>query len=190
VPYARRQALRAEWRLHLDMRIAAYTELGSEPKEAVAQALKQFGNPRDLAQHWLKSWQQRRPQTTWVSVAPPMATAFVWFGMGTLLALAGISADHLVGFSALTALSTPLWAGLLTGLLSRGRHAMGTFYALAGLIALTGWRALRADPMGDCFTELSILQFVLWMPLGCASAALGGWLQSLRERLHPPLAWE
>src|SRR2546427_11434751 len=49
VPYARRQELRAELRGHLEALAASYRELGSAPNLASEQALRQFGDPRELA---------------------------------------------------------------------------------------------------------------------------------------------
>jgi hypothetical protein len=192
MPYPQRQALRAEARQHLDMRIAAYTELGSAPDEAVEQALKQFGDPGDLARQWVLTCQGRGADS--LSVEAPLGAAFGWFALATLGVIAGTFVKPTAGFWTVMGLCAPLWAGLLTGLLSRGRHAMGTFYALAILIPLTigvGYvLPIVPDPAGDGLSPLPIIQFVLWMPLGCAAAAAGGWLQGVRDRLRRPLAWE
>lgn len=196
IPYAERRAVRAEARQHLDMLIAAYTELGSEPAEAVEQALKQFGAPHELAQQWVMTAQGRRPDDVALSVELPMATAFGWFGMTTLFLIACLFAKPANGLLPIAALCAPVWAGLLTGLLSRGRHTLGTFYALAVVIPLTlGVGFLfptGSDPVhpDNGLMELPLIQFVLWMPLGCAASAVGGWLRGIGERLRRPLAWE
>src|SRR5688572_4418190 len=49
VPYAKRQELRAELRSHLEALIATHQELGRGPEVAALEALRQFGDPQDLA---------------------------------------------------------------------------------------------------------------------------------------------
>src|SRR3989442_1490179 len=72
VPYARRQELRAELRGHLEALAASYRELGSAPNLASEQALRQFGDPRELARGCADEWQRRAPgrspQPVWPAV--------------------------------------------------------------------------------------------------------------------------
>jgi hypothetical protein len=187
VPYARRQSLRAEWRAHLEMLAAAYEELGSDRDEAVTLALKQFGDPDRLGKLWARTWRSRAPVCAPRPLLPAMGTAAVWFGLATvisyllLLADGGAGnrlADLNGGALPLCAVGMPLLAGLLSGLATRGRHAMGTFYALALLIPTTLATVHLVSPEEfGARAGLTLLQFMFWMPLGCATATVGGWLR-------------
>jgi hypothetical protein len=185
-PYARRQSLRAEWRAHLEMLAAAYEELGSDRDAAVTQALKQFGDPNRLGRLWARTWRSGAPAPRRRPVLPAMRAAFGWFSLATIasypILLAGLRAENMEALDSLgmpfCAIGMPLLAGVLSGLLARGRHGMGAFYALALLIPTT-LAAVRVLSPGVSGAEagLTFLQFLFWMPLGCAAATLGGWLR-------------
>src|SRR5260370_38948195 len=64
VPYARRQELRAELRGHLEALAASYRELGSAPDTASEQALRQFGDPRELARRCADEWRRAERRTS------------------------------------------------------------------------------------------------------------------------------
>jgi hypothetical protein len=187
VPYLQREDLRAEWRAHLQALCEAYEELGSDPDEAVAQALEQFGDPWRLGRQWVREWKRGaaagEPQSVW----PATRMALRCFGLAGLVACGSTSGvlDHWtwgllhLGKWAEPALclGLPLWAGIFTGLLSRGRHALGTFYALAALTSISaGLAPLLPERWSDNTLILALLQFVFWMPAGCAAAGLTGWL--------------
>jgi hypothetical protein len=187
VPYAERQALRAEWRDHLHALSEAYEELGSDPDTALQEALKQFGDPVKLGRQWARGWKRSIEP----SVLPPMRAGFITFGLATLIWVVhvaiingpGRSMD--AGFQPLAQMS-PVWAGLLGGVASRGRHALGAFYALATLIPLTlaGAGLVTQIAHTDAFNYVPLVQFIHWMPVGCAAATLGGWLRERWETSH------
>ena len=79
----------------------------------------------------------------------------------------------------------PLLAGLVTGLLAPARHALGSFFALAVLIlpsaalGLSGIGGSSGNPsLSEWGLGLAMVQSLLWMPIGCGAAALGGWLRA------------
>src|SRR5947208_1776604 len=81
VPYARRQELRAELRGHLEALAASYRELGSAPDTASEQALRQFGDPRELARGCADEWQRRAPGRSPQPVWPAVLVAFGCFSL-------------------------------------------------------------------------------------------------------------
>jgi hypothetical protein len=182
VTYARRQSLRAEWRAHVELLAAAYEELGSDRRAAVSQALAQFGDPDHLGKLWACAWRPGRRRGDRGPVLPALRAGLGWFGLATVLANVGFILDPSKGGAIpLLGVGMPLLAGLLTGLFTHGRHAMGVFYALALLIPATLMASgtLLLDALdGDAW--LVMLQFLVWMPLGCAAATIGG-------RLREPL---
>lgn len=204
VPYARRQELRAELRGHLEALVATHEELGSPRDAAVVLALRQFGPPRHLSRQWAREWVHGAAPA---SLQPPwraMRVALGSFGLVTLLALvlyATAAAIPAVGSSAVLGLLVlgsigvllPVMAGIATGLLAPARHALGTFFALSLVILFCASLALQGmrlpGPVDDPASGLGlvIVQAVLWIPLGCVAAALGG---SLRTRMSErPQPW-
>jgi hypothetical protein len=196
VAYARRQALRLEWRSHIEALVEGYLELGTDPDEAVAQALKQFGNPRRIGRQWANVWDGRTPDSDPHAVGLPMLAALASFG------LASVGAGILRQETTLFIATAPVWAGLIAGLATRGRHMMGTFYALALLIPFTLWSefvlpwhwnataGFRHTYSALAPMPLAVMQFLLWMPLGCATSALGGWLRRHLEGPGPTCVWD
>jgi hypothetical protein len=193
VPYDARATLRSELRAHLEALIDASEELGQERGEAVRHALAQFGDPQALGREWLRGWQRSGQKASVQSARPAAFVAFGCFGLATSLAVALVLASaaatsHMSFLNPLWPLLyvavMPLLAGLATGLLSPGRQALGTFYALALLVLLTaGGGSVLVDGWGlNDLPAIGIVQGVCWIPIGCASAALGGWLRALRER--------
>ena len=196
VPYARRQELRAELRGHLEALVATHEELGSERTAAVVLALRPFGPPHHLSRQWAREWTHGAapagPQPAW----PAMLTALGSFGLATLLAMVLMTmwlAGNLPFFNNNPALLMvgllggllPALAGLSTGLLASARQALGTFYALSLLTLPAAALALHAlaqpGPGADRAWSLGLAMMQpLWIPIGCAAAALGG---SLRAHL-------
>jgi hypothetical protein len=187
VAYARRQEMRAEWRAHLDALVEAYVELGSTPDEAVTQALRQFGDARDLGRQWARSWKRKRVQPQ--SIRSPLLAALGVFSAASALSAALLGAPIGLPFDPsslllpLLGFVLPASAGLLTGWLARGRHAMGTFYALSLLIPLTA--ASGHTSAVDVAAALGAAQLFCWMPIGCTAAMLGGWLREQQGEKCP-----
>jgi hypothetical protein len=198
VPYAIRAELRVELRAHIDALIDASLELGRPPDEAVRDALMQFGDPRALGSEWLRGWNGGRLASPVPSARPAACVALRCFGLATSMAVALLVASmldpqRLSFFGPLwplvLVLLMPLLAGLATGWLSPARQALGTFYALAFLIAVTslGGSVLVNGWDFNALPALSIVQSVCWIPIGCGAAALGGRLRALHDQA--PKRW-
>jgi hypothetical protein len=195
VPYAARIELRAELQAHLASLVIAYQELGSSPDAAVREALAQSGDPRVLADEWVREWERiLRPRKA-PSICHSTRVALGSFGLATALGLAfltvatrrpysGEAADAL--FTSLLAVVLPMLAGLMTGLLSPTRPARGTAYALALLIPPTTlalpW--LLHDTTLKQALYAGWLQGVNWIPIGCGAASLGSWLVTRHEEMQ------
>jgi hypothetical protein len=198
VPYAARATLRSELRAHLEALIDAAEELGRERDGAVWLALAQFGDPDALGREWLRGWLRGEPARPVRSARPAAFVAFGCFGLATSMAIALLVASATMSsrlsflnplWPGLFVLLMPLLAGMATGLLSPGRQALGTFYALALLILVTNLGAsvlVNGWEFND-LPAIGIVQSVCWIPIGCAAAAFGGWLRGLREQA--PKRW-
>jgi hypothetical protein len=198
VPYATRATLRAELRAHLEALIDASRELGRQPDQAIRDALAQFGDPQALAREWLRGWRQQGPAGPVLSARPAAFVALGCFGLATSVAVALVVAlmllvpgnSSMIAFwGPVVAFVLPALAGMTTGLLSPGRPAMGAFYALAVLIAVSALSASAISGRTDFneFAGFAMLQGMFWLPIGCGAAALGGRLRVLREQA--PKRW-
>jgi hypothetical protein len=185
VPYAARTELRAELQAHLASRVAAYQELGSSPDAAVREALAQSGDPQAVVREWVREWERILPRRK----APPAwystLVALGCFGVAVKLlfelitaALAGAPVPAWLGDPVIILL--PLMAGLTTGVLSRARSAQAVLSALLLLIPLTAL-ALSTEPDFNGVAGPAVQLGMFWIPIGCASAALGSWLRTRRE---------
>ena len=81
VPHARRQELRTELRGHLEALAASYREIGSAPNLASEQALRQFGDPRELARRCAPEWRRGTPGRSAQPVWPAMLVALGCFSI-------------------------------------------------------------------------------------------------------------
>jgi hypothetical protein len=164
-------------------------------------ALRQFGDPRDLARQYAVEWRRRMPVSVWQLTWPAMAIAAASFSCA--YSICGISAQIL----RITGTSLPDWfacawglgllavAGLATGILAPARPVRGTVYALTafGLRDLAVRLIMRLyDVHGHHAAD--VWQFALtraahfllpWvgsngalMLGGCAATALGAWLRT------------
>jgi len=111
-----------------------------------------------------------------------MLTALACFGAATLLGLALMWIDRsshsvptaLVWFPMLYLL--PLLAGLMTGLLAKSRHALGSFFALAIIVSALAVSYIIQSPPPEpfkfawCSLELAWVQVFLWVPFGWGAA--------------------
>jgi hypothetical protein len=204
VPYARRMELRTELREHLVAFVATHEELGSSRDVAILMALRQFGPPRELARLWAREWKQGAAPARLEPAWRAMAVGLGCFGLASVLTLTVhmyIAARHGQDVEILALLEMilvggvlPLSAGLVTGLLARARHALGSFYAVSALIvpaaalALSSFARYPGDTdLSESSLILAMVQALYWMPIGCGAAALGG---SLRARLtQRPSRW-
>ena len=205
VPYARRAELRAELRGHLEALAASYRELGSEPDLATEEALRQFGDPRELALRYADEWRRSVPGGSPPPIWPDLFVALGCFGLLTplhsMLDMMTRSAGHPVAAWITLAITLQLTAGLATGLVAPSRPVRGTLYALAilGLTTLGQVLALhyRSDTGGGRWLQgvwdsgrivVQGLMASLFMALlGCGGAALGSRLRALLMR--KPARW-
>jgi hypothetical protein len=196
VPYAARATLRSQLRTHLEALVDARLELGWGRDEAVRHALTKFGDPRVLGRKWLREWRCTALAAPVPSARPATLVAVRCFGAATIVAIAlmmlamGRPISPLLGdlLGLILAIVIPLLAGILTGWVAPTRQALGSFYALSLVVVPTTlgsaclWHSTRCDDVPFSGVILGIMQVLFWLPIGCASAALGGWLRTLRER--------
>lgn len=185
VPYAVRRQVRWEMKEHLLAIAEAYEELGSGPAEALEEAIARFGAPEQVSAQWLRAW--RAPSGV-ASARPAAAAALKTFGQALLAGLALLHInDRWPGPTVLgdmlpigvLVVGLPLAAGMLVGARHR-RGALGTFYALSGVTLVLSPLAY-IDRGQELATQLSLI-LACWTPVGCASAALAGWMRRLGVR--------
>jgi hypothetical protein len=82
MPEARSNEYRAEMRIHLKERIAAYQELGATPEQAIADALRQFGDSGYIARHWQQECERTVPTAV---LEQSTRTALCYFGIAALM---------------------------------------------------------------------------------------------------------
>jgi hypothetical protein len=200
VPYAARVELRAELQAHLASRVAAYQELGSSPDAAVREALAQSGDPQAVVREWVREWERilprRKAPPAWYSTLVALGCFAVATKLGFGLIAAAVASGGPDGlphvgqlgyplFYAALAVLLPMLAGLTTGVLLRARAAQAV---LAALVMLIPWAIYGLPSTGNpdfdsnsSLAEFAVLQGAFWIPIGCVSAALGGWLRGRRE---------
>jgi hypothetical protein len=197
VPYARRAELRCELREHLDALAASYRELGSVADRAVEEALRQFGEPRELARRCADEWRDGTECGPPPPIWPDLCVALGCFGLlsslHTLLNAMAQSAGHPAAALITMAITLPITAGLLTGLVAPWRPVRGALFAMLLLSLSTPATMVavhvRTDTAAGGWVE-TIWQvgraFASWgvaslinLPLGCAGAALGSRLRDL-----------
>jgi hypothetical protein len=191
VPYAARATLRSQLRTHLEALVDARLELGWGRDGAVRHALTKFGDPRVLGRKWLREWRCATPAAPVPSARPATRVAIRSFGAATGAAIAlmmlamGCPIPPLLGslLGFVLAFVTPLLAGLTTGWLAPARQALGSFYALSLVVApiTLGSGCLWQGTRYEDVPLIGIIQVLFWLPIGCAAAALGGWLRTRRE---------
>jgi hypothetical protein len=205
VPCARRGELRRELREHLEALAASYEEVGSEASVAVEAALQQFGDPRELARRYADEWRNGTECGTSPPIWPDLCVALGCFGLlssfHTLLSAMARSAGHPAAAWVTMAITLPITAGLLTGLVAPWRPVRGALLAILLLSLSTPATMLvvhaRADTaaggwaetvwqVGRAFASCGVA-ILINLPLGCAGAALGSRLRALvRQR---PRRW-
>jgi hypothetical protein len=185
VPFDVRRELRSEVRAHLEAHAAACEELGDAPNDAVHDALARFGEPRSVGEAWLREWEQGAAAS---SALPATRTALGHFGAAVAVSVLLMGVADRPGFASfpdtfsLVVGLFPVVAGLRAGFLSSRRAALGAFYALS-LLTLAGWGIHHLLPPAhpvSFLAEYGLFALVLWLPLGCSAAALGG---AMKNRL-------
>ena len=191
-----REELRRELREHLWARVDAYRELGQSEDGAVTESLRQFGGAEDFTRQWRREWTKTPQRLTlrevWEAMRPALRPSLiVLLSVPATIALAGFVAfDSPLGSPFLGALFnicsvgavilSPLALGLVQSRRASQRPGLGMFGALSvqivGLNALT-WLSGRflpdQSPVIHCLDALLLVAF-FWLPMACATAALGG----------------
>jgi hypothetical protein len=195
VPYRERQSFRWEVRLHLEGLVEEYREQTDSPEAAVEAALREFGEPWQTGEAFVRNWSSdlsarrvnRRSKA-------PFAHAFAWFCPPTVLCLLLIEQYSLVSeqewllamLSALVIVA-PVLAGFLTGATTRGKigREIVCVVSLLALFSLLTGTLLLPKMAGVLF---GLFQLIYWLPTGWLSAAATVALlrQHRRQRfLHP-----
>jgi hypothetical protein len=189
VPFEKREELRREWRAHLEALAEARAELDGAPADAVAAALRQFGDPVRLGRQWARAWRRGDTGRLW----PAVRTAACVFAPASLACwLLGQFPQF--GGLWLYALGVPLAAGMLAGYLSRGRRAFGACLSVAAVSLvsyLAHWTlgtddALVFSRSYQALLVLLALQLI-WIPVGGIGAGIGGWLRDRAD--EAPRRW-
>jgi hypothetical protein len=188
LPYAEREALRMEFRLHLLAIAAAHEELGYTRADALAAALRDFGNPRKIGRGIYRA--HKKPLK--LPYIPGLAGGFV---AAPISIAAGRLADMYMVNSGLVAnsggsINDLIWSafGFLGGCIVwkyrlnsvRAASQVGTLYGLS-VIALSipiGW--ISSHPVGiDLgYTRMVLISSLIW---AVAGAGVGGLLGAVRK---------
>lgn len=189
LPYAEREAIRAEVRLHLLASIAAFEEMGEPSERAIPQALTRFGDPHLLARRFLRSWEStgknrhRFPGAAMFhamrlfGVAAPIVLLF----LSVLLQVPNPVVDlGSVAFCVLLAI--PIWGGWRLSMYRRA--ASGTFYGLGALATAMVPILIFADLLPPYAANVPYLGaiFAAWTPIATISAAISQQVEARRRR--------
>jgi hypothetical protein len=185
-----RRAYRAEMEEHLEAMIEAHQELGATREEAVARALKQFGNAQRVASVWEQTVESPRP----VSLRQALRTPFRCFGGMMLLwiALFFLCVLYPIHFPQpwmdiailIWMIGMPMAAGIGTGWTTRGRPILGTLLTLPMLhlaLALVYWFMVPIDSHPGAMKSVW-LQLISWSVTGASAAGLAYRMKRLFRR--------
>lgn len=188
VPYAQRRRLRMEAADHLSALVEDFEAEGFAPQEAVAVALREYGEPWQVGQGFADAWLGGAASRRLGRFADGATLrAFGWFGVLTVLNLLviewytlGPSQAGLLPLIQCLAVVSPVAAGALTGTGLDSRTGVGIcrVVALLGLASAATGLLLRPQQEGLTFATF---QFVFWLPVGCLSATVAA---SLRRQLR------
>lgn len=185
VSYSRRQALRAELVEHLEALIEAREELGESRDVAVRRALRQFGEPEQIAHQWLQEWAKAEPatETMWEAArrgilyfAPAAVLGWVLMGELSHRSATGTELFTLV-------FAVPILLGCILGLrvqrwrLLAGCAGPAAVAFVSALIALTLF-----EDGANGFANLTGAAFIAWLPMSSVAAEVTGWV---RRRMAP-----
>ena len=191
--YPQRQELRAEWGAHLDALVEAYREAGHGPAGAVVEALKQFGDPQELAAEWLRKCtstetgpEPLRPALLASLGSFTAATCLGWFLLWIMsLNPTDLSRDYSILFLPVT-VGLPLLAAFLAWRLELRRNASTRDAGLGSLrsFAVTGCAALGLSTVAHYFSvKLSLgAALPMWLSFGAFLPLLAGFLSGFLAR--------
>jgi len=179
VPYAQRRRLHLETEDHLRALADDFEAEGFAPHEAVAVALREYGEPWRIGQEFADAWLSGAGPCRFARFTDAATLrAFGWFGVFSVLTLLGVEqcalAPHQEAFSLLVqclAVLAPLVAGVLTGLALHPKTAGGVCRAVAALSLASGAVGLFVLPHPEVL-QFALFQFVFWLPAGGLSPAV------------------
>ena len=188
VPYAQRRRLRLETEDHLLALAEDFQAEGFAPDEAVAVALREYGEPWRIGQDFAEAWLSGPHPCRFARfTAAATLRAFGWFGVFSVLTLLGVEQCALMpNQQALwplvqcLAVVAPLLAGVLVGFALHPKTAGGVCRAVAALALASGAAGLLVLPHPEVL-QFALFQVVFWLPAGCLSAALTA---SLRRQMR------
>lgn len=171
VPFARRCQLRAELRDRLYALAAEYIAAGRTPDQAVRKAIEGADSLTAIPQKAMGNWWSRllvgEDSVPIPSARSAFYTAAAWFGAAALLILL-FSQGRYPDLTYWNAFLFPLIAGIATGIRSRERPVLGTFYAL---LALSPASFIAAALIGSAAPAvIAAMIAVVWLPIGCIAA--------------------
>jgi hypothetical protein len=179
VPYAQRRRLRLETEDHLHALIEDFEAEGFAPPEAVAVALREYGEPWRIGQDFADAWLSG-PHPCRFARFTDAATlrAFGWFGVFSVINLLAVEQyalmphqENLLLLIQGLAVLSPLLAGVLTGFALHPKTAGGVCRAVLALSAASAAAGLLSWPAREGL-GFTLFQGLFWLPIGCLSASL------------------
>lgn len=194
VPYPQRQRFRREAADHLFGLAEDFAAAGSlTPEDAVAQALREYGEPWPLGQSFADAWRTGEEHRYRVRFADPATVrAFGCFGVFTVATLLLLETSLLQPgasswqpYMVCLAVVSPLIAGVLTGFGLHSRMRSGILRAVGTLAAASGVVGLLLLPHEEGL-QFAAFQLLFWLPVGTLSAAVtAGLARQFRLRHFP-----
>jgi hypothetical protein len=203
LPEEKRNELRAEMRVHLDERVAAHLELGDTAEEAIARTLEQFGKSKKVG----RAWRRERIAAALAGGASAKQASCIALALYTPTCLLGlyliqVETTIILGMAAgymspqtlqivnllayATSFLLPIPAGILIGMLTRERAVCTSLKSLCFLslpmIVVHACRPPFNQSMAQGGCAMLLFMGLFWIPIGCASAGIGGWLRKHTTR--------
>jgi len=189
-PYAQRRRLRLEAADHLHALAEDFQAEGFAPEEAVALALREYGEPWAVGQRFADSCLRSDMPRRLVRFGDAATLrAFGWFGVFSVANLLGLEAcllnpsqAGLLPWVQCLAVASPLAAGVLTGLGMDSRTAPGTCRAVGVLSLASAAVGVTLRPHTEGLT-FAAFQLLFLLPAGCLTASVTAALRR-QFRLH------
>ncbi len=195
VPYRQRRRLLAEAEDHLHGLTEDFLADGFTAQDAVAAALREYGDPWHVGQSFADAW-SGAASTHRLSCLADAATlrAFGWFGVLTVLNLLIIewcvllpSPSYLFLMEQCLAIASPFVAGAFTGAAMHAQTPSGVCRAIPLLSLASVGVGFVLSPHTEGLT-FALFQIVFWLPIGCLSATVAASLRrqfGLQGFRHP-----
>jgi hypothetical protein len=186
VSETRLEEVRQELQDHLETLAMLNMGNGIQPEKAIEEALARFGSPEDLAERLIHIHR--------ATTLPPVALkdCLAVYGMYALLTLWYVQFSWWLWMDGFF-LGFFILFGVFTGYIFPRRSVMTVFYSVSSLpltivfIAhIYGRIKFGSDYTSQAYIShqwlsMALVQFLLWLPLSCTAALVGG---ELWHRLH------